>query len=71
MTETRVSDCCGAGLTVAGRTTRYYVCQQCGKPCDARPASMLRPVTFSTGDEPARRARFREISDEEEAEDVW
>ena len=30
-----VSDCCGAELAVAGRTTQYYICQGCGKPCDA------------------------------------
>lgn len=33
--EAYVSDCCGALLQVAGRTTRYYVCQRCEKPCDA------------------------------------
>ena len=29
------SDCCGAGAHVAGRTTKYYVCSSCGKPCMA------------------------------------
>ena len=32
-----VSRCCGAGLTVAGHTTRWYVCDGCGKACDAHP----------------------------------
>ena len=28
-----LSDCCGALTTVAGRTTNYYTCRCCGKPC--------------------------------------
>lgn len=35
MTDIQVSDCCHAGLTAAGHTTRYYVCKKCGQPCDA------------------------------------
>lgn len=35
MAEIEVSDCCGAGLDVAGHTTRYYTCRECGQPCDA------------------------------------
>jgi len=44
MTETYVSDCCGASLQVAGRTTRYHVCQQCERPCDALRKVPMRPV---------------------------
>ena len=44
MNDTHVSDCCGALLQVAGRTTRYYVCQECERPCDALPKVRLRPV---------------------------
>jgi nicotinamide riboside transporter PnuC len=28
------SRCCRASMRIAGRTTQYYVCIQCGKPCD-------------------------------------
>ena len=30
-----VSDCCGASVVVAGRTTQHYECTACGSPCDA------------------------------------
>jgi hypothetical protein len=33
-----LSTCCGKPVSVAGRTTCYWVCDGCGKPCDARPA---------------------------------
>jgi hypothetical protein len=39
-----VSACCGAGLRVAGRTTNYYLCQGCGKPCDAVPRVPVHPA---------------------------
>lgn len=29
-----LSSCCGAGVTVAGRTTHYWVCTGCALPCD-------------------------------------
>jgi len=29
-----LSDCCNYPVTVEGRTTKYYVCDRCGKPCD-------------------------------------
>lgn len=32
-----LSPCCGAPCRVEGRTTLYYVCATCGKPCDPRP----------------------------------
>lgn len=35
MTDVQVSDCCGVALTVAGHTTRYYICKDCGNPCNA------------------------------------
>ena len=39
-----VSGCCGAHITAAGRTTRYYVCRGCAMPCDAViPPGSLRP----------------------------
>ena len=28
------SKCCGAKVIVRGKTTLYYVCLSCGKPCD-------------------------------------
>ncbi len=34
MKDRGLSDCCLAGLTVEGRTTRHYVCDKCGEPCD-------------------------------------
>lgn len=34
MTTHELSACCGKPVTVAGRTTRYYVCNWCGSPCD-------------------------------------
>jgi len=33
---THVSNCCGADLRIEGRTTQYYVCENCGYPCDIR-----------------------------------
>ena len=30
-----VSACCGSQMRVAGRTTNYYVCVACERPCDA------------------------------------
>ena len=36
MADVELSDCCGASITVAGRTTRFWVCTACGKACDAR-----------------------------------
>lgn len=30
-----VSKCCRKAVDVAGHTTRYWVCQGCGQPCDA------------------------------------
>lgn len=68
MTE-YASTCCSTGLTAAGRTTNYYVCRRCRKPCDSRPASMLQPVTFSgDGEDEARRVPMRAV---DEAEDEW
>ena len=32
------SDCCGAPVTVEGRTTQFHRCMRCGEPCDAVPA---------------------------------
>jgi hypothetical protein len=29
-----VSSCCGAPFAVAGKVTHYFLCQQCGTPCD-------------------------------------
>ena len=29
-----LSDCCGALVTVEGRTTQYHKCTACGKACD-------------------------------------
>lgn len=29
-----VSDCCCAGYHVEGKTTHYYVCDECGAACD-------------------------------------
>jgi len=28
------SDCCHMPMRVEGRTTQYYVCDKCDKPCD-------------------------------------
>lgn len=28
------SKCCQAPVTVEGHTTHYYVCTNCGQPCD-------------------------------------
>ena len=28
------SGCCGCPARVAGHTTKYYVCDKCGEPCD-------------------------------------
>ena len=33
--RTLVSDCCGAGVQIFGLVTQYYVCDKCGKACDA------------------------------------
>lgn len=34
------SNCCGEEMSVEGRTTHYYVCVKCLKPCDPkRPGS--------------------------------
>ena len=30
------SECCNADYAVAGKTTHWYVCQECGKPCDLK-----------------------------------
>ncbi len=30
------STCCNATLHVAGKTTKWYECDACGKPCDVR-----------------------------------
>ena len=30
-----VSDCCSASLRIAGRGMRYWVCRECGQPCEA------------------------------------
>jgi hypothetical protein len=30
------SACCGAPVSVQGRTTRYYVCSGCGRACDVK-----------------------------------
>jgi len=32
-----LSDCCNAPCSVAGRTTHYYACIACNKPCDTIP----------------------------------
>jgi hypothetical protein len=32
-----LSNCCEAPCSVAGRTTHYYVCKTCNKPCDTTP----------------------------------
>ena len=41
------SDCCGAEVSVAGRTSHYYVCDECGKPCVAGiPCSMCGQIGF-------------------------
>lgn len=32
--KTTASSCCGQECRVEGRTTSYYVCVLCGKPCD-------------------------------------
>lgn len=29
------SKCCKAEVSVGGSVTHYYVCHECGKPCDA------------------------------------
>ena len=32
------SDCCDAPVSVSGAgTTHWWVCEDCGKPCDATP----------------------------------
>ena len=39
------SACCDADVRVAGRTTHYYVCEACEKPCKTvglRPVRRLR-----------------------------
>lgn len=28
------SICCDSEVNVEGRETKYYVCQECGQPCD-------------------------------------
>lgn len=33
---THVSNCCGADLRIEGKTTQYYICEECGCPCDIR-----------------------------------
>lgn len=41
-----VSTCCGAPVRVGGdedEGTRYYVCDGCGRPCDARPDDCRMP----------------------------
>jgi hypothetical protein len=63
-----LSLCCTAPVTVEGRTTRYYVCTGCGQACDARPASMLQPVTFADEEEPLRPAR---LVPADETENDW
>ena len=32
-----LSDCCDAPVLVRGRTTQWYTCMECEKPCDAKP----------------------------------
>lgn len=34
MTNNPKSSCCLATMTVKGETTRYYICDKCGNPCD-------------------------------------
>ena len=29
-----LSDCCGAPVRAEGRTTQWYACTGCGKPCN-------------------------------------
>jgi len=29
-----ISLCCKADVFVEGRTTKYFVCTECGRPCD-------------------------------------
>ncbi len=29
-----ISNCCKATVSVEGKTTHYYTCNACGKPCD-------------------------------------
>ncbi len=36
-----ISNCCKASYYVEGGETHYYVCNQCGKPCDV--ISLLMP----------------------------
>lgn len=36
------SSCCGAPVRVDGKTTHYYVCIKCGKPCDVMPVRPAR-----------------------------
>jgi len=33
------SKCCLAPMRVEGKTTKYYVCENCAKPCDPAPAA--------------------------------
>ena len=36
-----VSTCCQYSVKVEGKTTKYYVCKKCGKPCDTKEAPNL------------------------------
>ena len=36
-----LSACCSASWRVEGRTTHYYVCEACNKPCDVAAITRL------------------------------
>jgi hypothetical protein len=52
------SICCGAKVVIRGKTTKYYVCLACGKPCDVylkeRRTWAINPTTRVKGDERAK-----------------
>ena len=39
-TDGDLSACCHAPCRVEGKTTHYYVCGKCGKPCDVEVSGM-------------------------------
>ena len=49
-TITTESLCCAAPVSVKGRVTHYYVCEKCGRPCDAITRSHSNSAENPTGE---------------------
>ncbi|HEX3956617.1 MAG TPA: hypothetical protein VHZ03_08290 [Trebonia sp.] len=75
MASVEVSGCCGAPVDVsaADEGTCCWMCRECGKPCDARPASMRQPCGFALDDDETelQRVRMRPVTEAEEAGNDW